>query len=284
MQAGATAERFVVFDVHGECCIGLFAPAAGPAETCAVLIVVGGPQYRVGSHREFALLARALAGAGIATLRFDYRGMGDSDGDARTFEAIDDDLAGAIDALCGEAATERVVLWGLCDGASAALMYAGRDPRVAGIVAVNPWVRSEQGAAATRLRHYYARRLMAPEFWRRLVAGGIHPIRAFRELAGTWRQARQPSPEAARQPFLARMSGAWRSLDRRMLVVLSGRDFTAREFEAWRAAQEQERPDPRIDALRDTVHFPAADHTFSSGVARDALSTRTIEWIRGLPR
>ncbi|HBZ05431.1 MAG TPA: hydrolase 1, exosortase A system-associated, partial [Massilia sp.] len=29
-----------------------------------VLIVVGGPQYRAGSHRQFTLLARDLAAAG----------------------------------------------------------------------------------------------------------------------------------------------------------------------------------------------------------------------------
>ena len=45
------------------------------ARSLGVVIVVGGPQYRVGSHRQFVLLARQLAAAGIATLRFDCRGM-----------------------------------------------------------------------------------------------------------------------------------------------------------------------------------------------------------------
>src|SRR5690349_24048098 len=53
-----------------------------------VLLVVGGPQYRVGSHRQFALLCRRLAGRGVPALRFDYRGMGDADGAARTFESV----------------------------------------------------------------------------------------------------------------------------------------------------------------------------------------------------
>ncbi len=61
------------------------APQPGPddAVPCArlgVLIVVGGPQYRVGSHRQFVLLARALAARGFAAMRFDCTGMGDSDG------------------------------------------------------------------------------------------------------------------------------------------------------------------------------------------------------------
>ena len=62
-----------------------------------VLIVTGGPQYRVGSHRQFALLACHLAGLGIPVLRFDYRGMGDSEGAPRTFEHIGDDVRAATD-------------------------------------------------------------------------------------------------------------------------------------------------------------------------------------------
>jgi alpha/beta superfamily hydrolase len=48
-----------------------------------VLVIVGGPQYRAGSHRQFTLLARSLAEQGFAVLRFDYRGMGDSTGAMR---------------------------------------------------------------------------------------------------------------------------------------------------------------------------------------------------------
>jgi len=53
---------------------------------CGVLIVVGGPQYRVGSHRQFLLLSRRLAAEGHPVMRFDYRGMGDASGAMRGFE------------------------------------------------------------------------------------------------------------------------------------------------------------------------------------------------------
>ena len=51
-----------------------------------VLLIVGGPQYRAGSHRQFTLLGRALAAAGVPCLRIDYRGMGDAHGDRRAFD------------------------------------------------------------------------------------------------------------------------------------------------------------------------------------------------------
>ncbi|WP_229425323.1 hydrolase 1, exosortase A system-associated [Massilia sp. Se16.2.3] len=104
-----------------------------------MLVVVGGPQYRAGSHRQFTLLARDLADAGIPALRFDYRGMGDSEGDLQTFEHVEDDLRAAIDRFFLEVPGMReVVLWGLCDGASAAAMYAPQDARVSGLVLLNP--------------------------------------------------------------------------------------------------------------------------------------------------
>ncbi|WP_313872610.1 serine aminopeptidase domain-containing protein [Rugamonas sp. DEMB1] len=83
------------------------------AATRGVLVVVGGPQYRAGSHRQFTLLARALAAQGIPVLRFDYRGMGDSEGAARDFEAVSADLRAAIDEFFRQVPTLRdVVLWG----------------------------------------------------------------------------------------------------------------------------------------------------------------------------
>jgi hypothetical protein len=46
-----------------------------------VVIIVVGPQYRAGLHRQFVSLARTLSTAGFLVLRYDYRGMGDSDGE-----------------------------------------------------------------------------------------------------------------------------------------------------------------------------------------------------------
>ncbi|MGB1108861.1 MAG: hydrolase 1, exosortase A system-associated, partial [Gammaproteobacteria bacterium] len=99
---------------------GILHEAAPGAET-GVLLVVGGPQYRVGSHRQFVLLARDVAAAGWPVLRFDYRGMGDASGEKIDFETCGDDIRAAVDEFQRRCPSIRqVVIWGLCDAASAA--------------------------------------------------------------------------------------------------------------------------------------------------------------------
>src|SRR3974390_2928101 len=108
-------ETPITFSCAGETLLGLIHLPASPPEL-GVVIVVGGPQFRVGSHRQFLLLARELARKGIAVLRFDCRGMGDSDGEFPGFEHIGPDVAAAVDTLVAQVPTlRRIVLWGLCD-------------------------------------------------------------------------------------------------------------------------------------------------------------------------
>src|SRR5437016_3602142 len=126
-------EHALIFDCEGESLVGILSEAGLPAGR-GVLIVVGGPQYRVGSQRQFTLLARHLAERGVPTLRFDYRGMGDSDGEVRSFERIGADIRCAIDRFFTSVpGLKDVAIWGLCDAASAALFYANQDARVSGL-------------------------------------------------------------------------------------------------------------------------------------------------------
>ncbi|WP_193369793.1 hydrolase 1, exosortase A system-associated [Pelagibius marinus] len=247
-----------------------------------VLIVVGGPQYRIGSHRQFLLLARTLAAHGVAAMRFDHRGIGDSGGTYPGFEALDDDIGTAVDAFlaaCPE--LEEVVLWGLCDAASAILFYAHRDPRVAGVVLLNPWVRTPQSEAAVFLRHYYLRRLMARDFWRRLLTGQVKPHTAatslMQLLARRFRTTRPPDSHA---PLADRMAEGFARFGGPVLLITSGQDLTAREFEdtvqkseTWRRLTAEVRV--RWEKLA------PADHTFSRRTWRDKVACWTLDWLRG---
>ncbi|MEE4110252.1 MAG: hydrolase 1, exosortase A system-associated, partial [Halieaceae bacterium] len=135
----AVTELPLTLSCDGQRMCGILHAPAEPAER-GVVMLVGGPQYRVGSHRQFVLTARALARDGICVLRFDHRGAGDSEGEARSFEELADDLACAVSALREAApAVREVVVWGLCDAASAAALFAHRTEYVTGVVLINPW-------------------------------------------------------------------------------------------------------------------------------------------------
>jgi exosortase A-associated hydrolase 1 len=278
----AGAERFVVLDCEGIDCLGVVAlPALAPPGKVGLLVVVGGPQYRVGSHRQFVHLCRRVADAGYPSLRFDYRGMGDSDGAVRSFETIGADIRTAIASLRQEAGVDRVVLWGLCDGASAALMHAGDEPSVAGVVAVNPWARTPEVAARARLRHYYLDRLRSREFWHKALRGGL----AVRESAGGFTQALRDLPAPPAQAgFLERMHKGWMRLACPALFILSGRDLTAREFETWVKADRHRRARLENREATTIVALEDADHTFASSVWQDEVARATIEWMAALER
>lgn len=275
-------DEALVFDCVEDTLVGVLSQPAQPASHTALVIVVGGPQYRAGSHRQFVLLARAVAAAGFAALRFDVRGMGDSSGAARSFETLDDDIASAIDALQRRLpGVRRVVLWGLCDGASAALLYLQRraDPRVRGLCLLNPWVRSAAGLAQTQLRHYYLQRLRQPAFWRKLLRGGVAG-HALRELGANLRLARgaRRAP-AALASYQERMAEGWAAFCGDTLLVLSGDDYTAREFAdhaagqpAWSGLLAR----PRVER----VDLAGANHTFANAADRGRVESATLALLR----
>lgn len=279
-------EHCIQFDCAGSALMGIVSLPSQPARV-GVVIVVGGPQYRVGSHRQFTLLARRLADAGFATLRFDYRGMGDSDGPARDFLAIEEDIGAAIAALRrDQPAVKTMVLWGLCDAASAALLYVdGRALHgLGGLCLLNPWVRSAQSQATAQVKHYYLQRLMAPAFWRKLAHGqvGIGRLADLaRNLGLMLAGRRRASAVGGQLTFQQRMARAWHRADCPLLLVLSGRDLTAKEFTDTVAADPAWRGALARHALT-RVDLPDADHTCSDPAMQLAVEQATLDWLRGL--
>ena len=293
-EAAATARRATrqpeqafTFAVAAERLVGILhvpdsIPTSPEVARTGVVVVVGGPQYRAGSHRQFVGLARQLAMAGHPVLRFDVRGMGDSSGVLHSFEHISDDIGAAIDQLMQrQPQLQRVVLWGLCDGAAAALLYLDErvDPRVQGLCLLNPWVRSDASLARTQVKHYYRQRLMQREFWLKLLSGQV----AGAALRGLWTSLRAASAglddDNNGRPFQTRMARAWKRFGGEILLVLSGKDYTAREFRevvaahpAWHGALAQS--NVQVHAAS------AADHTFSDICETRAMEQVTLNWLR----
>lgn len=279
-------ERSLLIDCDEATLIGVLhepVPATqGAAASHGVVIVVGGPQYRVGSHRQFVLLARDLASAGIPVLRFDYRGMGDSDGEYRGFEHVSADITAAAAAFRRACPAVRdVVLWGLCDGATAATFHAAEAAHeVAGLMLVNPWVRTEQGLAQAYVRSYYGRRLLQWSFWRKLLRGEMQVMATLRGFLGDVQKARGSAavdqPQTAELPV--RMRRALTGFPGPVLLILSGKDLTAREFVACTTSGDWQAVLARQNVRR--LDHPEADHTFSRRAWHDRMSADCVDWLR----
>ncbi len=253
-------------------------PATTPTQPTGVVIVVGGAQYRTGSHRQFVQLARFLADAGFPVLRFDLPGMGDSPGDLPSFEDTAPHIAAAINRFQQQhSGVERVVLWGLCDGASASLLYvdATHDPRISGLALLNPWVRSDVSLARARVKHYYPRRLLEAGFWRKLLRGGVG-WSALQKFGHSVQSARANG--AAGAGFQDRIARGWLAFDKPILLLLSERDLTAQEFVEHAAGSPNWQQWDTTERLS-IFNIERGDHTCSTPSARQAAERRTLEWL-----
>ena len=223
-------------------------------------------------------------------MRFDYRGMGDSSGPFHDLEEINPDIGAALDAMCRQVPSLRsIALWGLCGGASAALLYwfAERDARVGALALVNPWIRSEMTQARTRVKRYYLQRFAQPAFWRKLLSGGIARD-AISELLSNLRQMFAPRPEATPVRGLSdaeiarRMRDGWAAFPGPILLALSGNDFTAQQFLEAAAIDKGWRRNLRMAKVR-RVDLVDADHTCTDPAWAEHLERESIAcaWSMG---
>lgn len=279
-------ERFLTFDCDGDTLAGVLHEPEREARDVGVLIIVGGPQYRVGSHRQFVLMGRDLCAAGYPVLRFDYRGMGDSSGGARSFESVDHDICKAIDTLFREQPHLRsAVIFGLCDAASAALMYGVRhDVRVLGMILANPWVRTETGQAKAYVRHYYGRRLLQRAFWAKVLTGEFdvaNSLRSLRSLVSRAIGVNWDMTVSGSQHFTQRMLAGMQQFRGRVLLLLSGRDLTAREFDDFSRRSPEWARELRSGRVT-RRELLDTDHTFSSAKSLRETSGIAVGWLAGI--
>jgi len=157
----------------------------GHSET-AILMLNVGTNHRVGPNRLYVKMARAWAERGYRSLRFDLAGIGDSRtaagySQSRLYSKESTaDVGAAIERLSA-LGVRRFILVGLCSGAYVAFQTALADPRVTGLVLINPrrldWSEGETLQSAMqrsyKSSHFYRRALLEPATYRRLLQGEI---------------------------------------------------------------------------------------------------------------
>jgi exosortase A-associated hydrolase 1 len=260
--------RLLSFPCEGAALAASLDAAEGPV---GVLMATGGSQTRIGSHRMYERLAKALSEHGFSCFRYDRRGVGDSAGEDPGFKGSAADIAAAAAAFRKEVpALERIVGFGLCDGATALALHS-KAARLDGLILVNPWlVEAEAGEpAAAAVRAHYAKRLASAEGWKKLLSGAIDWRKLFKGLG-------RISAKQEGSPLARGTAAALRDGNLRAWLLLAEGDATA-------LAAAHELKAAAFQGLiegRETI--PTDSHTFARPGDEPALLEAILRALRAL--
>ncbi|HZF94285.1 MAG TPA: hydrolase 1, exosortase A system-associated [Allosphingosinicella sp.] len=263
---GKDMRRLLSFPCEGARLGASLDEGVGPT---GILMVTGGSQTRVGSHRMYERLADALAGAGYSSFRFDRRGVGDSEGEDPGFRGSAPDVAAAAAAFRSEIQVSRVIGFGLCDGATS-LAFAAGAAGLDGMILVNPWfVEAESGAPApAAVRAHYKQRLLSVEGWKKLLTGSI----SWRKLLG----GLMKSTDTSASPLAAEAAAALRASGVRAELILASGDATAV------AAANEVKSRLFKGIVGKAQMLPSDSHTFAREGDADLLTAATLTAIKRL--
>jgi len=277
---------------------GILCQPHGPRhDRPCVLILNTGGNPRSGHHRLGATLARALAESGIASLRIDATGIGDTLPAVRGRSVALYSQASLVDV--GHAAAwlqgqgwAHPVVFGICSGGYLGLHAAVQEASLGGLIMVNPQSFLWEGPAfgseepaqddapakveIQRLSHY-RQVLFTSRFWQRLWRGEIAVAGVLRQTSrALWFrltaavQARLPAGWVL-VPRAAQVQALFAGLQRRglpMLLVYADTDPGLNELQAcFGPGGQRLLADPNTQVQM----VPGADHTFTDSAHSESL-------------
>ncbi|MDO4230967.1 MAG: hypothetical protein Q4D19_02420 [Lautropia sp.] len=254
-----------------------------PSSLPGLILFNAGALQRIGPHRLNVEMARTAAVQGMAAIRFDLPGLGDSgfiNTDASHDEQAFTALADAMTLLAeGPCAPRRFVIAGLCSGADVGFEMALRDPRVAGLFMIEPWYFPNRYSAPLRtlrrLREYGPRRALL-----RI----IQLLRGHRNHPGGTDSpampAMPPDETVRASPSPTQFSSELRTLLSRGLRIRLIYANTLMGSHDLRQHQQD-----IFQGLGPASHFdvemvPGTDHLFTRVESRQLLIRRLAEWLR----
>jgi pimeloyl-ACP methyl ester carboxylesterase len=259
-----------------------------------VVFATAGIVHRVGPNRLYVRLARRLAEDGVASLRFDLSGIGDSGPRADALPYAESSVAEmreAMDALARETGVQRFVLVGLCAGTLTAFRTALQDERVSGLVLLSPLLEDpatipDDVVAETlerKIAHDYStRKIRDPSSWLKLLRGGANYANIARVATATLRRpfVRSVPPRPGVTEALERIDRLARRRLEALLVFSEGTGV----YQYYRSTLE--RPLARLEhADRVRVEtLASSDHNFTALANQQAVQTLVIEWLQSHSR
>lgn len=264
--------------------VGILTRPAAPASERrpAVVILNTGVIHRVGHHRMYVTMSRALARAGHVVLRFDFSNVGDSDARPDALPLVESclaDIREVLDWLEQRHQIAQVILVGLCSGADHALLYGHTDARVAGLVLMDPTIP----ATSRYYLHYIAQRLPQLRNWTSLVAGRSRLLKLWAKhllhIVRPELSYRQITLQDLQ--FHTCLERTYQSTVEHRIHILA--IFTADTTRQTYAGQMLDAfPSVLFGDLLTTELFPESDHLFSMEVDRTELIIKIARWTDSL--
>lgn len=234
----------------------------------AIIILSPGIKSRVAPHRLYLKMANCFVKMGFTVLRFDFSGLGDSEGEISEQKVADfygtvqvgryiDDTLAAMDWLEKEHGMKKFILTGLCGGAITGLLTGAKDNRVDSLLGLGipvildssdidqaKYMTSGQLGA---MRKGYLRNVIDPKRWVRFLTFQSDYRTLFkslwqplREKIGSSKKAKTPSPspdekgDNTESNFNTYFPGALHAMlssSRKVLLIFSEADRLYWEFE-----------------------------------------------------
>lgn len=275
----------LTFECESDTLIGIVHRPESPSSRGLLSLVAGGPQYRAGCCRQLVYMARDFSDHGIPVMRFDHRGIGDSDGGFLDFLHVEKDLAAAIAAFKRSVPELReIVLWGGCNAASGIMINAHRYPEVTGMIISNPYAHSEAMLAVV-VRKHYMRRLKDPAFWAKVIRLRFNPLPNIQSAIQAALKRLAPSNPAAleagsqqERPFIERMLAGFSQFRGQILLIMSGQSLTSEEFDELVANSPEWKKAYKAASIT-RADIAGADQAFSTPHSRNELIRAARSWL-----
>lgn len=201
-QTGHVREQAVV--LAGKRLVGVLGgPVGAPNPDTVVVFLNSGAEHHVGPGRAWVEFARHLNLAGVATLRLDFSGWGESvfgaEPPARPYAATGVEDTWAVAASLRERGYRRVLVVGLCSSAYVALQ-AGLGSGIDGVYALNPQLYWRPGdpdqMTVAEALVWRADRIRREVLGRRYRLWSLLDVVGMRSASGRWLSAlrRRDSP------------------------------------------------------------------------------------------
>ncbi len=271
--------QHVYFTNNKERLLGAYhRPDADAALPLGIVMLHGWAGYRIGAHQMFTKLARRAEARGFHCLRFDFRGRGDSEGDAAatTLTTMISDAGVAVDWLVEHAGVEHVALVGDCSGAEVAI-GAGVLREVITDMALwsAPIVGADRSGAdkAKKLGiiRQYASKLFRRQTYAKLFGGRLDLKMIGKALSSGGKGAgEQGSDDDAGIDWLGRFVG----FAGEVLFIYGGNDPTAPEaMRHYETLSRRAGRDYQCHVVR------GANHAFYSVQWENEVMDTTVEWL-----